>query len=75
VSHIVEIFLAMLAGKPPTAPSRASLTTRAERRIILLSKRIDKLTACVNAVSAMGHPFQWQHVFIPVLPKKLLLYW
>jgi len=45
-----------------------------ERRIIFVAKDVGTLSACVNAVYAMIYPFVWQHVFIPILPKKLMDY-
>eukprot|EP00002_Diphylleia_rotans_P003562 TRINITY_DN12461_c0_g1_i1.p1 TRINITY_DN12461_c0_g1~~TRINITY_DN12461_c0_g1_i1.p1 ORF type:complete len:627 (-),score=120.01 TRINITY_DN12461_c0_g1_i1:1146-3026(-) len=46
----------------------------AERRIVLVSSSLSKLSACCHATAAMIYPFNWQHIFIPVLPKKLLDY-
>eukprot|EP01129_Flabellula_baltica_P011066 TRINITY_DN4768_c0_g1_i1.p1 TRINITY_DN4768_c0_g1~~TRINITY_DN4768_c0_g1_i1.p1 ORF type:complete len:700 (-),score=131.40 TRINITY_DN4768_c0_g1_i1:14-2113(-) len=43
-----------------------------ERRIIFFSNSVSVLTACVHAASTFLHPFQWQHVFIPVLPPSML---
>jgi len=43
-----------------------------ESRIILLSERLGVLSACAHAVTSLVHPFNWQHVFIPILPVKLL---
>eukprot|EP01121_Diplochlamys_sp_Union-15-3_P000379 TRINITY_DN1034_c0_g1_i5.p1 TRINITY_DN1034_c0_g1~~TRINITY_DN1034_c0_g1_i5.p1 ORF type:complete len:244 (-),score=33.94 TRINITY_DN1034_c0_g1_i5:160-891(-) len=45
-----------------------------ENRIIVVAKEISVLSHCVNALYAMTYPFVWQHVFIPILPKKLMEY-
>jgi len=37
-----------------------------ERRIIVLSNKLPRLTACVQAANAMIYPMSWQHLFIPV---------
>ncbi|XP_045596538.1 DENN domain-containing protein 1A isoform X2 [Procambarus clarkii] len=45
-----------------------------ERRIIMVSKRLSRLSACVQAANSVIYPMQWQHIFIPVLPQHLLDY-
>ena len=45
-----------------------------ERRIILIADDTSALFTAVLALGAMLHPFQWQHMFIPSLPIKLLGY-
>ncbi|XP_032883875.1 DENN domain-containing protein 1B isoform X1 [Amblyraja radiata] len=45
-----------------------------ERRIIITSKKLSTLTACVHASAAMIYPMYWQHIYIPVLPSHLLDY-
>ncbi|KAL0280357.1 UNVERIFIED_CONTAM: hypothetical protein PYX00_001670 [Menopon gallinae] len=45
-----------------------------ERRIIFKSKRLLRLSACVQAANAIIYPMHWQHIFIPVLPKHLVDY-
>ena len=45
-----------------------------ERRVIMLSADLRKLTVCVHGVLGSLLPFEWQHVFIPLLPKNLLSY-
>lgn len=42
-----------------------------ERRIIFVSRRLYRLSACVQAANAIIYPMHWQHIFIPVLPKHL----
>ncbi|XP_037947406.1 uncharacterized protein LOC119679244 isoform X2 [Teleopsis dalmanni] len=53
--NMIAVFAAMLA----------------ERRIIFTSRRLDKLSSCIQAANAFLYPMVWQHIFIPVLPMKL----
>ncbi|XP_077777552.1 DENN domain-containing protein 1C isoform X2 [Podarcis muralis] len=45
-----------------------------ERRILLTTRKLSTLTACVQASLSMLHPMHWQHIYIPVLPSHLLDY-
>ncbi|XP_006566784.1 DENN domain-containing protein 1A isoform X2 [Apis mellifera] len=45
-----------------------------ERRIIFTSKRLSRLSACVQACNALIYPMIWQHIYIPVLPLSLIDY-
>ncbi|XP_001605673.1 DENN domain-containing protein 1C isoform X1 [Nasonia vitripennis] len=45
-----------------------------ERRIIFTSKRLSRLSACVQACNALIYPMIWQHIYIPVLPLSLTDY-
>ncbi|CAL1286946.1 unnamed protein product [Larinioides sclopetarius] len=45
-----------------------------ERRILVTSKKLSRLSACVQAANALIYPMHWQHIFIPVLPKHLIDY-
>lgn len=45
-----------------------------ERRVLVTSADPVRLSATMTALSALLHPFAWQHVFIPVLPKSLAGY-
>lgn len=45
-----------------------------ERRIIFTSKKLDRLSACVQAANAILYPMNWQHIFIPVLPQTFIEY-
>jgi hypothetical protein len=47
-----------------------------ERRVILISANLSRLSSCVQAASAMLAQglLVWQHVFIPVLPPHLFKY-
>ncbi|XP_054720550.1 DENN domain-containing protein 1A-like [Uloborus diversus] len=45
-----------------------------ERRILITSKKLSRLSACVQAANALIYPMHWQHIFIPVLPKHLTDY-
>ncbi|XP_055374162.1 DENN domain-containing protein 1B isoform X6 [Condylostylus longicornis] len=53
--NMISVFAAMLS----------------ERRIIFTSRRLDKLSSCIQAANAFLYPMVWQHIFIPVLPMKL----
>jgi len=43
-----------------------------ERRFIFISSKVGVLGDCVQAFSALLYPFEWQHVFIPILPPSML---
>ncbi|XP_067941668.1 DENN domain-containing protein 1A-like isoform X2 [Watersipora subatra] len=43
-----------------------------ERRILVTSKKLSKLTACCHAAASLLYPCYWQHLFIPVLPEAIL---
>jgi hypothetical protein len=45
-----------------------------ERRVLMVSETLSRLTACVHAAAALIYPMFWQHLFIPVLPPVLLDY-
>uniref|UniRef100_A0A1B6LJQ9 UDENN domain-containing protein n=1 Tax=Graphocephala atropunctata TaxID=36148 RepID=A0A1B6LJQ9_9HEMI len=45
-----------------------------ERRIVFTSRRLNRLSACVQSANAILYPMHWQHIFIPVLPKQLVDY-
>lgn len=45
-----------------------------ERRIIFTSKKLSRLSACVQSANALLYPMSWQHIFIPVLPQSLIDY-
>lgn len=42
-----------------------------ERRIIFTSRRLDRLSSCIQAANAFLYPMVWQHIFIPILPMKM----
>lgn len=45
-----------------------------ERHILVSSKKLDRLSACVQALNTLLYPMHWQHIFISVLPSDLLAY-
>ncbi|RWS17035.1 DENN domain-containing protein 1A-like protein, partial [Dinothrombium tinctorium] len=45
-----------------------------ERRILITSKKLSRLSACVQAANSLIYPMHWQHIFIPVLPTSMLDY-
>eukprot|EP01047_Picozoa_sp_COSAG01_P052979 COSAG01_NODE_5631_length_4130_cov_193.096750_5_plen_226_part_00 len=56
VNHVVTLFGALLS----------------ERRVLLVSGKLSRLSACAHAAVALLYPFSWQHVFIPILPQKMI---
>ncbi|XP_063921936.1 DENN domain-containing protein 2B-like isoform X2 [Zophobas morio] len=42
-----------------------------ERKVILISCVISKLSTCVDALQSILYPFSWPHTFIPILPQCL----
>lgn len=45
-----------------------------ERRIIVTSRKLTRLSACVQSANDVIYPMNWQHIFIPVLPAALVDY-
>lgn len=45
-----------------------------ERHILVTSRKLDRLSSCVQALNTLLYPMHWQHIFIPVLPSDLLAY-
>ncbi|XP_025836146.1 DENN domain-containing protein 1A-like [Agrilus planipennis] len=45
-----------------------------ERRIIFTSKKLSRLSACVQSANDVIYPMIWQHLFVPVLPMALIDY-
>ncbi|XP_046383178.1 uncharacterized protein LOC124153845 [Ischnura elegans] len=43
-----------------------------ERKVILTSSSLSKLSSCIEALQSVLYPFSWQHTFIPVLPAPML---
>jgi hypothetical protein len=43
-----------------------------EKRIVFIAEEAETLSATVLAAANMLHPFKWHHMFIPLLPGKLL---
>eukprot|EP01065_Artemidia_motanka_P033084 TRINITY_DN40047_c0_g1_i1.p1 TRINITY_DN40047_c0_g1~~TRINITY_DN40047_c0_g1_i1.p1 ORF type:complete len:797 (+),score=251.87 TRINITY_DN40047_c0_g1_i1:68-2458(+) len=46
--------------------------TLEERRVLLSGTDLDILTSCAHGLTALLHPLRWVHVFIPILPPKML---
>jgi hypothetical protein len=42
-----------------------------ERRIIITATRLETLTNCVYGALKLLYPFQWQSIFVPILPHDL----
>ena len=50
-----------------------------ERRVILMSAHPSVLSDCAHALNSLLYPFQWEHIYVPILVPKvrqstLLLY-
>lgn len=45
-----------------------------ERRIVMVSEKLNRLSACVQAANTLIYPMHWQHIFIPLLPNTLIDY-
>ena len=45
-----------------------------ERRIVLTSKSLSKLSRATHAANRMVFPLKWQHVFLPLVPAGLMDY-
>lgn len=45
-----------------------------ERRIVMISEKLNRLSACVQAANTLIYPMHWQHIFIPLLPNTLIDY-
>eukprot|EP01091_Cochliopodium_minus_P014159 TRINITY_DN4757_c0_g1_i1.p1 TRINITY_DN4757_c0_g1~~TRINITY_DN4757_c0_g1_i1.p1 ORF type:complete len:436 (-),score=108.17 TRINITY_DN4757_c0_g1_i1:596-1903(-) len=45
-----------------------------ERRIIIVSASLSKLSNCVASFNSLTFPFTWHHIYIPVLPVSLIDY-
>lgn len=45
-----------------------------ERRVLLVSRSADTVSAAVHAAAALLHPLRWQHIFLPLLPLGLREY-
>ncbi|GAB1607797.1 DENN domain-containing protein 1C-like isoform X7 [Argonauta hians] len=41
-----------------------------ERRVLFISKKLSRVTACVHAAASLIYPMNWQHLFIPILPNS-----
>ncbi|KAJ8973857.1 hypothetical protein NQ317_000185 [Molorchus minor] len=42
-----------------------------ERKVVLISSVIGKLSSCVDSLESILFPFTWHHTFIPILPEAL----
>ncbi len=45
-----------------------------EQRIVFVSRSLTVLSECVHAAAAMIAPLEWQHIFIPIVPRSMLPY-
>ena len=63
-------------GRPPGQPHHPSTLTAALLTVALLlpcqARQPHVLTMAAETLSALLFPFSWQHVYIPILPARLL---
>ncbi|KAJ8039527.1 DENN domain-containing protein 1A [Holothuria leucospilota] len=45
-----------------------------ERRVLITSEKLSRLTACVHGAASLLFPLFWQHIYIPVMPAHLIDY-
>ncbi|XP_072014582.1 DENN domain-containing protein 1A-like isoform X2 [Amphiura filiformis] len=45
-----------------------------ERRVLITSEKLSRLTACVHGAASLLYPLFWQHIYTPVLPAHLIDY-
>ncbi len=45
-----------------------------ENRILFIADDVETVSSACHSVTAMLLPFQWQHMFLPILPSSLLGY-
>lgn len=67
-------FTTLLEQLDPFSIVTVIISMLCERRIIFLSRKLSVLSNCVQACVALISPFVWQHVFIPVLPLKMITF-
>ncbi|XP_046688220.1 DENN domain-containing protein 2B-like, partial [Homalodisca vitripennis] len=48
------------------------VTLLLERKVILLSYSISKLSSCIEGLCASLYPFHWQHTLVPIVPCTML---
>ncbi len=58
VSGVIAIFAAMML----------------EMRLIFVSSQLPRLSACIHAAVALLSPFEWQNIFVPLMPRIWLDY-
>jgi hypothetical protein len=65
-------------GKQNVVPSDAIVALFVallfERRVVLTSKSLSKLSRATHAANRMVFPLKWQHVFLPLVPSGLMDY-
>ncbi|RZC39160.1 suppression of tumorigenicity 5 protein, partial [Asbolus verrucosus] len=66
-----EADLKPLHQLPPDILLKIFASLLLERKVILISCVISKLSCCVDALQSILYPFSWPHTFIPILPQCL----
>jgi hypothetical protein len=65
---------ALLTALPVAAVMAIFAALVLEQRLIFVSAKIPLLSACVHSAVALLLPFEWQHIFVPLLPRIWLDY-
>lgn len=68
--------------KPPLSRLLGNLTLEnllllvsaalSERRIVIVSQRMQVASECVHALASIIYPFVWQNIFLPIVPHHLI---
>ena len=45
-----------------------------EQRVVFTGAKWGKVSGCAHAATSLLYPLQWQHIYIPVLPRSKLAY-
>jgi len=43
-----------------------------EKRMLFVSSHVDYLNECIESLASLIYPFFWRHIYIPLLPRKLI---
>uniref|UniRef100_A0A6B2KXP5 UDENN domain-containing protein n=1 Tax=Arcella intermedia TaxID=1963864 RepID=A0A6B2KXP5_9EUKA len=65
-------FHKLLSCLDPFTVTTLFISMLLEKRFIFISSKVGVLGDCVQAMASLLYPFQWQHVFIPILPRSML---
>ncbi|XP_041367823.1 uncharacterized protein LOC121382310 isoform X2 [Gigantopelta aegis] len=51
---------------------RVFSTLLMERRVLICASNLSCLSHTIHALAALLYPFQWQHIYVPILPQDML---
>ena len=43
-----------------------------EQRVVFIGAQYGHVSACAHAAGSLLYPLEWQHIFVPVLPRSML---